>query len=180
MPHAHEQPAPAAAFDLSPQNFEQAQQLSAMLANSDLVPEAFKAKPGNCLIAMQWGADFGLKPLRALQSIVIVDGRAALWADALASAGRPAASAPAATSASAPADAAQLPLIAQAPAADENGRLMLGQINDLFAPMSITADGLAQLGFPHVETKGSAKLYRASDVPAILAAAGRHLQSIPG
>ena len=70
-------------FDLSPQTFEQAMKFSHMLADSDLVPKDFRGKPGNCLIAMQWGSELGLKPLQALSNIAVVNGRAALWGDAI-------------------------------------------------------------------------------------------------
>lgn len=70
-------------FDLSPQNFEQALTFSKMLANSDLVPKDFKGKPENCLIAMQWGAELGIKPLQAIQNIAVINGRPALWGDAV-------------------------------------------------------------------------------------------------
>ncbi len=71
------------AFDLSPQTFDQALTFSNYLADSDLVPKDFKGKPGNCLIAMQWGAELGLKPLQALQNLAIINGRPALWGDAV-------------------------------------------------------------------------------------------------
>ena len=71
------------AFDLSPQNFEQALTFSNYLADSDMVPKDFKGKPGNCLIAMQWGAELGLKPLQALQNLAIINGRPSLWGDAV-------------------------------------------------------------------------------------------------
>lgn len=70
-------------FDLSPQNFEQAMTFSKMLANSDMVPKDFKGKPENCLIAMQWGAELGIKPLQAIQNIAVINGRPALWGDAV-------------------------------------------------------------------------------------------------
>jgi hypothetical protein len=70
-------------FDLSPQNFEQALTFSNYLADSDLVPKDFKGKPGNCLIAMQWGAELGLKPLQSLQNLAVINGRPALWGDAV-------------------------------------------------------------------------------------------------
>ncbi|HEL4856812.1 TPA: hypothetical protein UL920_004181 [Stenotrophomonas maltophilia] len=77
-------PAPARQqFDLSPQTFEQALTFADILADSDMVPKDFKGKPGNCLIAMQWGAELGLKPLQALQNIAIINGRPALWGDAV-------------------------------------------------------------------------------------------------
>lgn len=74
---------PAAQVDLSPQTFEQALTFSNYLADSDLVPKDFKGKPGNCLIAVQWGAELGLKPLQALSNIAVINGRAALWGDAV-------------------------------------------------------------------------------------------------
>lgn len=70
-------------FDLSPRNFEQALTFSEYLADSDMVPKDFKGKPANCLIAMQWGAELGLKPLQALQNLAVINGRPALWGDAV-------------------------------------------------------------------------------------------------
>ena len=74
---------PASQFDLSPQSFEQAITFSQYLADSDLVPKDFKGKPGNCLIAMQWGSELGLKPLQSLQNLAVINGRPALWGDAV-------------------------------------------------------------------------------------------------
>lgn len=70
-------------FDLSPQTFEQAMTFSKMLANSDMVPKDFKGKPENCLIAIQWGSELGLKPLQSLQNLAVINGRPALWGDAV-------------------------------------------------------------------------------------------------
>ena len=70
-------------FDLSPQTFEQALTFSNYLAESDMVPKDFKGKPGNCLIAMQWGSELGLKPLQAIQNLAIINGRPSLWGDAV-------------------------------------------------------------------------------------------------
>lgn len=70
-------------FDLSPRNFEQALTFSDYLADSDLVPKDFKGKPGNCLIAIQWGAELGLKPMQAMQNLAIINGRPSLWGDAV-------------------------------------------------------------------------------------------------
>src|SRR5574337_435455 len=75
--------APRQQFDLSPQNFEQALTFSNYLADSEMVPKDFRGKPGNCLIAMQWGAEIGLKPLQALQNLAVINGRPALWGDAV-------------------------------------------------------------------------------------------------
>lgn len=72
-----------AQFDLSPKSFEQALTFANYLAESDLVPKDFKGKPGNCLIAMQWGMEIGLKPLQAIQNIAPINGRPTLWGDAM-------------------------------------------------------------------------------------------------
>lgn len=46
-------------------------------------------------------------------------------------------------------------------------RVKLGEINAAIAPLSITADGLAQLGFRPVGNQGAAKLYDAADFERI-------------
>ena len=72
-----------------------------------------------------------------------------------------------------------LPLIraAEVPdqVADNGERIKLGDINARLAPVALTADGLAHLGFVHVAADKSAKLYRASDFPAMCAALVKHI-----
>lgn len=72
---------PASQFDLSPQTFEQALEFSKYLANSEMVPKQYRNKPGDCLIAMQWGFELGLKPLQALQSISAINGKPNIYGD---------------------------------------------------------------------------------------------------
>lgn len=76
-------PADRQQFDLSPRTFEQALTFSNYLSDSDMVPKDYKGKPGNCLIAMQWGAEVGLKPLQAIQNIAVINGRPSMWGDAV-------------------------------------------------------------------------------------------------
>lgn len=66
-----------------------------------------------------------------------------------------------------------------APVADSGKRLRLGDINAAIAPLSISADGLAQLGFRPVGTDRSAKLYAASDFPHICGALARLVAEAP-
>jgi hypothetical protein len=73
----------APAFSMAPRNLEEAWRLADVLADSDMVPKDYKGKPGNVLIAMQWGAEVGLKPLQALQGIAVINGRPSMWGDAL-------------------------------------------------------------------------------------------------
>ena len=69
--------------DLSPQTFEQALTFAQYLSDSNMVPKDFQGKPANCLIAMQWGTELGMKPLQAIQNIAVINGRPALWGDAV-------------------------------------------------------------------------------------------------
>lgn len=70
----------------------------------------------------------------------------------------------------------------QAPAGqlDHSGppTLRLGQINERLAPIFLTADGLASLGFTHAATDKSAKLYHERDFQRICAALVRHIQAV--
>lgn len=72
---------PRQQFDLSPQTFEQALTFADYLASSEMVPKAYRGRPGDCLIAMQWGMEIGLKPLQALQSIATINGKPGLFGD---------------------------------------------------------------------------------------------------
>lgn len=74
---------PAGPFDMAPRTFDDAWRMAEILAASDLVPKDFKGKPENCLIAMQWGAEVGLKALQSLQGIAVINGRPAMWGDSL-------------------------------------------------------------------------------------------------
>lgn len=71
------------AFSLTPTSLEEALKFSKILADSDLVPKDYKGKPGNVLVAMQMGLEVGLQPLQALQNIAVINGRAAVWGDAM-------------------------------------------------------------------------------------------------
>ena len=63
-----------------------------------------------------------------------------------------------------------------APAEEE--LITLGALNDILAPVTISAAGLAQFGFQPHSISGAAKLYIASDVPKICAALARHFQRV--
>jgi hypothetical protein len=71
------------AYDLSPRNFEEAWRMAEYLADSDMVPKDFKGKPANCLIAIQWGGELGLKTMQAIQNIAVINGRPSLWGDVM-------------------------------------------------------------------------------------------------
>jgi predicted phage-related endonuclease len=58
--------------------------------------------------------------------------------------------------------------------------LRLGQINERFAPIALSADGLASLGFVHAATDKAAKLYHEAIFPQICAALIRHIEAAAG
>ncbi|ELW78160.1 MULTISPECIES: hypothetical protein [Acinetobacter] len=68
---------------LTPTNLQDAMQIAGILADSDIVPKDYQKKPGNILVAMQWGAEIGLQPLQAMQNIAVINGRPSLWGDAV-------------------------------------------------------------------------------------------------
>jgi hypothetical protein len=70
-------------FDLSPKSLEEALKLADYLADSSIVPKDFQGKPGNVLVAIQWGLEIGLKPMQAMQNIAVINGRPSLWGDAV-------------------------------------------------------------------------------------------------
>jgi hypothetical protein len=47
-----------------------------------MIPKEYIGKPGNCLVAIQWGMEIGLHPLQGLQSIAVINGKPCLWGDA--------------------------------------------------------------------------------------------------
>jgi len=69
-------------FNFQITSLDQAMQYAKMIAESDLAPKDYKGKPGNCLIAMQFGAEVGLKPMQAIQNIAVINGRPCIWGDA--------------------------------------------------------------------------------------------------
>ncbi|MBC8642102.1 YqaJ viral recombinase family protein [Caballeronia sp. EK] len=81
------------------------------------------------------------------------------------------------SAASAPMRTAPIPArVAPAVAAPTSApTLRLGQINERLAPITMTADGLASLGFAHAATDKSAKLYHEADFARICDALIRHI-----
>jgi hypothetical protein len=63
-------------------SFEDAFRFAAAVASSGLAPASFKT-PEQILIAVQFGAELGLMPMQALQSIAVVNNRPTLWGDAI-------------------------------------------------------------------------------------------------
>jgi len=70
-------------FSLSPTTLKEAMQYADIMAKSTVVPTAYQGKSGNILVAVQMGADLGLKPMQALQNIAVINGRPSIYGDAL-------------------------------------------------------------------------------------------------
>lgn len=70
-------------FSLTPRNLGEAMEFAKIIASSDMVPKDYIGKPGNVLVAVQTGAEVGLKPMQSLQGIAVINGRPAIWGDAM-------------------------------------------------------------------------------------------------
>lgn len=70
-------------FSLTPRNLAEAMEFAKIIASSDMVPKDYVGKPGNVLVAVQTGAEVGLKPMQSLQGIAVINGRPAIWGDAM-------------------------------------------------------------------------------------------------
>ncbi|MEH6578592.1 MAG: hypothetical protein V7731_16140 [Amphritea sp.] len=68
---------------LVPNSMQEAMQFSEFISNTSLIPKDFRGKPGDIFVAIGKGMEVGLKPFQALESIAVVNGRAAMWGDAL-------------------------------------------------------------------------------------------------
>ena len=70
-------------FSLTPSNLQEAIQFAEILAKSTVVPKHYQNKSGDILVAVQMGAELGLKPIQALQNIAVINGKPSVYGDAL-------------------------------------------------------------------------------------------------
>lgn len=68
-----------------PTTVEEGWRLAEMMAKSQLVPKAYRGEHAvaDIMVAVQLGAELGLAPMQALQSIAVINGRPGLWGDGL-------------------------------------------------------------------------------------------------
>lgn len=66
---------------LMPKSLDEAMRFCEMLASSDVIPKQYKGKPGDILVAIEWGMEVGLKPMQALNNIAVINGRPSIWGD---------------------------------------------------------------------------------------------------
>lgn len=70
-----------APVSFQPQTLAELMEFAKLVAQSGFVPEAYRGKPADILVAIQWGAELGLAPLQALQGISVINGRPSVWGD---------------------------------------------------------------------------------------------------
>lgn len=68
-------------FSLIPGSLQEAMEYAKIIACSTMVPRAYQGKPADILVAVQMGADLGLKPMQALQNIACINGRPSVYGD---------------------------------------------------------------------------------------------------
>lgn len=76
-------PAQKQNFSLTPQSLSEAMEFAAMMSKSSIVPKDYQNNPGNILVAIQWGMELGLQPMQSMQNIAVINGRPAIWGDAM-------------------------------------------------------------------------------------------------
>jgi hypothetical protein len=64
-----------------PSNMQEAEQLSIRLAQSALLPDGLRGKPGDVLVTLITGHELGLSPMQAIRGLHVVKGRAVMSAD---------------------------------------------------------------------------------------------------
>jgi hypothetical protein len=62
---------------------EEIWRMATILANSELVPKAYRGKKEDIFAAIEFGAEHDMKPMQSLQSVAVIGGRPALWGDGL-------------------------------------------------------------------------------------------------
>jgi hypothetical protein len=68
---------------LTPTTFEGVVKFANTIATSQMVPAAFRGKPDDILVAVQWGNEVGLGPMAALQNIAVINGKPSIYGDAM-------------------------------------------------------------------------------------------------
>jgi hypothetical protein len=63
-------------------SLEDAYRFASAVVQSGMAPKGYDA-PEKVLIAIQWGAEIGLRPMQALSSIAVIQGRPTVWGDAI-------------------------------------------------------------------------------------------------
>lgn len=68
---------------LTPTTFEGVVDFANQIAKSQMVPQSFRGKPEDIIVAVQWGNEVGLGPMAALQGISVINGKPSLGGEAM-------------------------------------------------------------------------------------------------
>ena len=68
-------------FGITAINWEDAFRMAKVIADSEMIPKGYRGKPADVVVAMQMGAEVGLGPMAALQSIRVINGQPGLYGD---------------------------------------------------------------------------------------------------
>lgn len=68
---------------IRPQTFADLQRFGEMAAQSGMVPQSYRGKPADIILAIQMGSELGLAPFQSLQNIACINGRPTVWGDAM-------------------------------------------------------------------------------------------------
>lgn len=72
----------ADAFSIfNPEVMNGAMQVAKQIAQSTIIPRALQGKPGDVLVVLLTGREFGLQPMQAMRSLHVVDGKPVMAAD---------------------------------------------------------------------------------------------------
>lgn len=63
--------------------YELAKRVAHTLACSTLVPDAYLGRPNDVFVAINMGAELGMEPFQAIQSIAVIEGKPCLYGDGL-------------------------------------------------------------------------------------------------
>ena len=64
-------------------SFAELERWAERAARSGMVPYAFKGKPDDIILAVQYGSEVGLRTMQSLLSIAVINGRPCMWGDAM-------------------------------------------------------------------------------------------------
>lgn len=66
-----------------PRTVEEQLRIAQLFSRSTIVPKEYQNNPGNCYIAIDMGATLGMAPSQAVQAICVINGKPALYGDAI-------------------------------------------------------------------------------------------------
>lgn len=72
----------AVPYTVNINSLTEAMQFAQLVASSQFAPASMRGKPEDCLLAMQFGAELGLRPMQALQNVAVINGKPSIFGDA--------------------------------------------------------------------------------------------------